>query len=130
DLPESKPPKARPKKATVVLICVRPDGAVLLERRPDAGIWGGLWGLPETSDLDAAAGWCAIHLGNAPLRQQVRPVLQHGFSHFDLDMTPVELHVPTPPARVMESDRWLWYRTDSPAEVGLAAPVAKLLSSL
>ena len=49
-LPARKPAKARPRKATVVLICVRPDGAVLLERRPDAGIWGGLWGLPEIAD--------------------------------------------------------------------------------
>ncbi|MEO8224141.1 MAG: A/G-specific adenine glycosylase [Gammaproteobacteria bacterium] len=130
DLPERKPPKARPKKATVVLICVRPDGAVLLERRPDAGVWGGLWGLPETASIEGAAGWCAATLGAAPASQLVRPVLQHGFSHFDLEMTPVELRVPEPPARVMDTDRWLWYRTDAPAEVGLAAPVAKLLANL
>ncbi|MEO8444785.1 MAG: A/G-specific adenine glycosylase [Gammaproteobacteria bacterium] len=130
DLPHRKPPKARPRKATVVLICVRPDGAVLLERRPDAGIWGGLWGLPETASVDGAAGWCATAFGAAPLEQHVRPVLQHGFSHFDLDMTPVELRVPALPGAVMEGDRWLWYRTDAPAAVGLAAPIAKLLAAL
>ncbi|MBL8199852.1 MAG: A/G-specific adenine glycosylase [Chromatiales bacterium] len=129
-LPARKPAKARPRKATVVLLCVRPDGAVLLERRPDAGIWGGLWGLPETGTVDGAAGWCATALGAAPVSQRVRPVLQHAFSHFDLDMTPVELHVPAPPGRAMEGDRWLWYKTDAPARVGLAAPIAKLLSSL
>jgi len=129
-LPARKPPKARPRKATVVLLCVRPDGAVLLERRPDAGIWGGLWGLPEVAHLDGAASWCATALGSAPLSQRVRPALQHGFSHFDLDMTPVELQVPAPPGQAMEGDRWLWYKTDAPAKVGLAAPIAKLLSSL
>jgi A/G-specific adenine glycosylase len=129
-LPARKPAKARPRKATVVLICVRPDGAVLLERRPDAGIWGGLWGLPEIADPDGAASWCATAFGAAPLRQRVRPVLQHGFSHFDLDMTPVELQVPAPPPQAMEADRWLWYKTDAPARIGLAAPIAKLLSSL
>jgi A/G-specific adenine glycosylase len=129
-LPARKPAKARPRKATVVMICVRPDGAVLLERRPDAGIWGGLWGLPETSSIEGVAGWCATAFGAAPESQRVRPVLQHGFSHFDLDMTPVELRVAAAPARVMEGDRWLWYKTDAPAQVGLAAPIAKLLSSL
>jgi len=129
-LPERKPGKVRPRKSTVVLICVRPDGAVLLEKRPEAGIWGGLWGLPEISDLDGAAGWCATAFGAAPLRQRVRPVLQHGFSHFDLDMLPVELAVPAPPGQAMEGDRWLWYKTDAPARVGLAAPTARLLSSL
>jgi len=129
-LPARKPPKERPRKATVVVICVRPDGAVLLERRPDAGIWGGLWGLPETSSIEGVAGWCTTALGAPPLSQRVRPVLQHGFSHFDLDMTPVELQVATPPLRAMEGDRWLWYKIDAPARVGLAAPIAKLLSSL
>jgi len=129
-LPVRKPPKVRPRKATVVLICVRRDGAVLLERRPNAGIWGGLWGLPETASVESAAGWCTASLGAAPRSQLVRPVLQHGFSHFDLDMTPVELRVDSPPDRVMEGDRWLWYKTTEPAQVGLAAPIAKLLSSL
>ena len=64
------------------------------------------------------------------MSQQVRPVLQHGFSHFDLDMTPVELRVPAPPGQAMEGDRWLWYKADAPARVGLAAPIAKLISSL
>ena len=130
ELPARKPPKARPRKATVVLICVRPDGAVLLERRPDLGIWGGLWGLPETTLIENAAGWCTTALGTAPLSQRVRPVLQHSFSHFDLDMTPVELRVEAPAHHVMEADRWLWYKTDAPARVGLAAPIAKLIASL
>jgi len=129
-LPARKLAKARPRKATVVLLCVRPDGAVLLERRPESGIWGGLWGLPEISDLAGAAGWCATAFGATPLSQRVRPVLQHGFSHFDLDMTPVELRVADPPGQAMEDDRWLWYKNDTPARVGLAAPIAKLLSSL
>jgi A/G-specific adenine glycosylase len=129
-LPTRKPAKSRPRKATVVLICVRPDGAVLLERRPDAGIWGGLWGLPEMTSLESVVGWCATAFGTAPLSQLVRPVLRHGFSHFDLDMTPVELRVGSPRSQVMEGDRWLWYKTDAPAQIGLAAPIAKLLSSL
>ena len=129
-LPARKPPRARPRTGTVVLICIRPDGAVLLERRPEAGIWGGLWGLPEVADPESAAGWCAAAFGAAPLGQRLRPVLQHGFSHFDLEMTPVELQVPVSPDRAMEGDRWLWYKTDAPARIGLAAPTAKLLSSL
>lgn len=129
-LPARKPAKARPRKATVVMVCVRPDGAVLLERRPDAGIWGGLWGLPETASIEGVAGWFATAFGVTPASQHVRPVLQHGFSHFDLDMTPVELHLNSAPVQVMEGDRWLWYKTDAPAQIGLPAPIAKLLSSL
>jgi A/G-specific adenine glycosylase len=62
----------------------------------------------------------------------VRPVLRHGFTHFDLDITPVEAEV-VPTARAMEAvqgERWLWYNLRDPARVGLAAPVTRLLSSL
>jgi A/G-specific adenine glycosylase len=44
-------------------------------------------------------------------------------------MTPVEVEVASPPGRVMEADGWLWYNTRSPASVGLAAPVAKMLDA-
>ena len=30
-----------------MLVAMREDGSVLLERRPESGIWGGLWCLPE-----------------------------------------------------------------------------------
>lgn len=135
ELPTRKAAKARPLKAAVVLLCVRRDGAVLLERRPPSGLWGGLWGLPEAASVDAATGWCTATLGVAPARECVQPVLRHGFTHFDLDMTPVELHVdaaaidPTT-SGVMEADRWLWYNFRAPARVGLAAPTARLLASL
>lgn len=145
-LPTRKPPKAKPLKATVLLLCRRPDGTVLLERRPDTGIWGGLWGLPEAVSVDQAAGWCASSFGSAPRAIRIHPVVRHGFTHFDLDMTPVELDLEVdldqPPLQVrepavgvegmegMEGKRWLWYNPVQPARVGLAAPVAKLLRSL
>ena len=130
ELPVRKPPKMRPLRATVVMLCVRPDGAVLLERRPDSGIWGGLWGLPETSSMEGVASWCVASLGAPPTGLRVRPVLRHGFTHFDLEMTPVQFRVESSPMMLMEGDRWLWYKSDAPARVGLAAPIAKLLSTL
>ncbi|MEZ5564333.1 MAG: A/G-specific adenine glycosylase [Gammaproteobacteria bacterium] len=131
ELPTRKAARPRPQKTAVVLLCVRHDGAVLLERRPASGIWGGLWGLPESASVEAAAGWCTATLGVAPERQHVQPVLRHGFTHFELAMTPVEMHVGRVlPERVMEADRWLWYNTGAPARIGLAAPTARLLATL
>ena len=129
-LPTRKPAKARPLRSCVLLLCARADGAVLLERRADAGIWGGLWGLPEISSVDAAGKWCSARFGSAPELVQVGRVFRHGFTHFDLDITPVECHLARVPLRVMEDDRWLWYNKDAPAKIGLAAPVTKLLGSL
>ena len=128
-LPATTPKRVRPLRATVLMLLRHGEDRVLLEKRPAAGIWGGLWGLPEVANADEVPGWCVQAFGAAPTHIVVRPVLRHGFTHFDLDITPVEVEV-APPARALETDRWLWYNVQAPAEVGLAAPVAKLLQSL
>ena len=46
ELPSPRPRKALPQRAVRVLVLER-AGAILLEKRPAAGIWGGLWSLPE-----------------------------------------------------------------------------------
>ena len=95
-----------------------------------SGIWGGLWCFPETGEVDGVAEWCEASVGIVPSRIDVRPVVNHSFTHFDFDMTPVEAHVTNTPLRVMDGDRWLWYNRREPAVVGLAAPVARLLESV
>ena len=47
-IPGRKPRKALPQKATTMLALTR-AGEVLLEKRPPAGIWGGMWCLPEAA---------------------------------------------------------------------------------
>ncbi len=55
---------------------------------------------------------------------------RHGFTHFQLDITPVRYFVARTVPTVADSGRWLWYSIADPAEVGLAAPVRKLLATL
>ncbi|MGI9329429.1 MAG: A/G-specific adenine glycosylase [Gammaproteobacteria bacterium] len=129
DIPGKAPRRERPQRQVVVLMVSRADGAVLLERRPTDGIWGGLWGLPETENISQISAWCERYLGCRPSNMEKRPSIQHGFSHFDLAMQPVHVAIDAATAKVMEADRWLWYKLDEPAQVGLAAPVARLLAS-
>jgi A/G-specific adenine glycosylase len=129
-LPAAREKPARPQRPSVVMLVLAAPQTVLLEKRPEAGIWGGLWGLPEIAAVDDAAAWCVARFGQPPSRVHVRPALRHGFTHFDLDMTPVEAHLAAMPGGVMDGERWLWYNVREPAQVGLAAPVSKLLESL
>ena len=107
-------------------------GEILLERRPPVGIWGGLWGFPECSPEQAPEAWCLEYLGlTAQLRDSWKPI-RHTFSHFHLDITPVclELRERSSAVGVMEGGRRLWYNPNHPLNLGLAAPVGRLLTAL
>lgn len=127
-IPASKPKKVKPRRSTVMLMVVNHDGEILLKKRPSAGIWGGLWSFPELESSNEVTSWCQQQFAHIPEQSQVWPVIAHSFSHFDLDMTPVEVYLSKTTTKVMDGDQWLWYNTRSPAGVGLAAPVAKLLN--
>ncbi len=130
EIPAPKPKaKNRPRKSAVVLM-LRQGDSVLLEKRPAAGIWGGLWSFPEFADAGAAESWCAARLGFMPASRREWPVVDHSFSHFDFAMRPLEVAMDKGHGAVMEGEQWLWYNTRSPQQAGLAAPVARLLAQL
>ena len=126
--PGPKPRKATPVRRTRMLMLIS-DGAVLLERRPPVGIWGGLWSFPELGvDVDVSD-WCRARFGAPPRRTAVRPVLRHSFSHFHLDIEPLELSLP---AAVAVQDRAgsRWQPLGQMPRLGLAAPVKRLFETL
>jgi A/G-specific adenine glycosylase len=129
-IPAPKPRKVRPRRSAVLLMAVNPAGDILLEKRPPSGIWGGLWSFPELDSVAAIDAWCRERLAAEPVATQPWPGVSHSFSHFDFDMQPVKVIVDKVPAAIMEGDRWLWYKAHSPAGIGIAAPVAKLLQQL
>jgi A/G-specific adenine glycosylase len=128
--PGRAPKRKRPERHTAVILCLRHDGRVLLEKRPSEGIWGGLWGLPEADSVEDASRFGERQLGTSPASVEVRDAVSHAFTHFELEMTPVLLRLPATQGMVMEEARWLWYNLRDPARVGLAAPVSRLLKSL
>jgi len=91
ELPTSRPSKPRPVKSAVVLAIQEASGAILLEPRPPAGIWGGLLSLPEF-DADAADD---VLVALAQARYGLRITLgetlgeiRHEFTHYTYVMRP------------------------------------------
>lgn len=127
DFPYSKPKKTIPVRQTYMLMLRNSLGETLLYQRPPSGLWGGLWSLPQISDLRD----CEAELGISLDTQhcQILEPLRHTFSHFHLDITPVKAQFAPAGELVMEAAPTLWYNLEQPASVGLAAPVKKLLHS-
>ncbi|MEI5640650.1 MULTISPECIES: A/G-specific adenine glycosylase [unclassified Pseudoalteromonas] len=127
EFPHSKPKKQKPKKQAHHLI-VRVGNQVLMEKRPAAGIWGGLFGFFEfsgQSELEAFAAQQDIAITK---RQTLQPFV-HIFSHFELTITPVVVDLDKVPDCVHEQPL-VWYDLQQPPEVGLAAPTKKLVKVL
>jgi A/G-specific adenine glycosylase len=128
ELPAPRIRAVRRTRAVIMLLARRADGEVLLQRRPAQGVWGGLWTPPDFETLEAAELYCGSRLQHARLEAEPLPCLKHGFTHFNLEITPIRVHCEGL-AAVMEGPETLWYNPRQPARIGLPAPIAELLSS-
>ena len=126
--PAPKPRKALPVRRTRMLMLVV-DGAVLLEKRPPAGIWGGLWGFPEVATGADVAAWCRERFGARPRSVKAHEALRHTFSHFHLDIEPWEVRL-SAAAAVADLGASRWQALGETPKLGLAAPVKRLLDAL
>ncbi len=124
--PAPKPAKSLPVKQLVFLLLRNNLNQVLLEKRPPAGIWGGLWSLPEFDSIDAATAWCLAR--NMPIiNQKLMIMRRHTFSHYHLDFTPLIIQTDNPINIVMEANQTVWYKAEQIHNLGIAAPIKLLL---
>ena len=112
------------------MVMIRVSDCVLLEKRPPNGIWGGLWSLPEVETGEAVEPILLTRYGMHASITGRWKVMRHGFTHFNLDITPVEARVNEQAPRIMENTDVVWYNLNKPDARGLAAPVKKLLDKL
>lgn len=152
-LPGAKARRPRHAREGILLIVELQGGelkrsdsrAVLLERRPLRGVWGGLWSLPQFADESSALEWCVQELGlGLGVSGRWLPVIEHAFTHFDLRLRPLCVRVEgvVEMAGVREGDGrerlWypLWAATTTatagvvPVRVGLPQPIRLLLERL
>ena len=100
--PQKKTKKARPQRYGTLFWLTRGDD-VLLVRRPDRGLLGGMRALPTGPWVDAPPG-----LAGAPADADWRwsdATVAHGFTHFDLDLA---LAVASAPAHGAAVDGEWW----------------------
>ena len=121
--------RSTPVKATRMLMIRDQRGRILLQQRPPAGLWGGLWGFPECANGNARH-WCRKELGLNIQTDAPWPVLRHSFSHFHLDITPIPAQVVGGTDQAMENAETVWYNVRRPDQRGFSAPVKRLLEQL
>ena len=129
-LPEPRPRRTTPQKQTRMLLLLDRTGRLHLQRRPPAGVWGGLFAPPECAhDRDPAA-WCGENGLVVHGLVESWPVVRHAFSHYRLDITPTLVPVVPDPTRVNEPAEGGWYKPGEALALGLPAPVRRLVERL
>ncbi|MFT6437788.1 MAG: A/G-specific adenine glycosylase [Candidatus Azotimanducaceae bacterium] len=128
ELPGKKPKKAMPIRSTQMLVVSNPDGELLLQRRPSQGLWGGLWSFPECDEQGVQLRLEGLQI----LEKQISKIehqtpFRHTFTHFHLDITPVHVELHSSQHIIGESDKTLWYRSETSKDIGLTGPVTKIL---
>ncbi|MCB4785234.1 MULTISPECIES: A/G-specific adenine glycosylase [unclassified Delftia] len=133
--PENYPVRTRKLKrsseAWWLLIAVDGQSRVWLERRPQQGIWAGLYAPPVFNGREALEQAAAQHWpGTEPLDWTDLPAFLHVLTHRDLHLHPVRVRVQgggidaaTPDGQGCWADAGAW------ADMGLPAPVRKLLDA-
>lgn len=129
-LPTPKVRKKLPLKATRFLILMDSDNKILLEKRPSSGIWGGLWNAPECAIEQDLARYCQENFFCKPGSIENLADFRHTFSHFQLDIQPMIIRVAPKSNRVLDNSRLIWYAIGQAKQLGLAAPMKKLLGQL
>jgi len=136
ELPVKKARKVMPEKHIAMLIAID-NSSVLLEKRHETGIWGGLMSLPEWENTRAKEKEKPETTLN---RQQVSeilkpfgmvnayhgmPAFKHTFTHFKLHVTPYVVRLSKRFACVQE--RYQWVKLAYLEKIALPSPVKKLL---
>lgn len=126
-LPTPKPRKKIPERHCDMLIWQR-DDTILLEQRPNKGIWGGLLSLPQFDSKKELQQFMQQQ-GIAINANQKMATLTHVFTHFKLHITP--WWVQSSHSKMQEPlPQQQWLALDHVPNAALPTPVLKLLSNL
>ena len=127
-LPTPKPRKIIPEKSTTMLVIIN-NNEVLLEKRPQTGIWGGLWSLPEIAMHEIASEVAQSRLGLEVEATEPLAIVNHAFTHFKLAITPQPLLLVKQTLQA-QAPNMIWLPIDEAIGAAIPTPVRKILTLL
>jgi len=129
ELPWPRARKILPERAIGMVVACH-DHHVLLELRPESGIWGGLWSLPEFEATLTPEQACQT-LGLQTKSVQTLTSFLHVFTHYRLTISPLLALASTPVAQLDSTSAMRrWMPIEQLDTLGLPAPVRNLLKGL
>ena len=128
ELPTRKASAPIPQREVAMLVIVHRK-QILLEQRPEKGIWGGLLSLPEVATGDPKRiRRTAVKFGEIATLEPLAAI-SHTFTHFKLRIHPYAASLKQ--RKPLEANSTLaWHKLENLDKLGLPAPVRKLLDHI
>ena len=122
----------RPQRLALAFVAVREDDCVLLRRRPESGLLGGMLEVPSTEWTDALPR-IEERFRTVPLHgdwRLVPGIVAHTFTHFQLDALVYRAFVPTRVRLTASADapRCQWIARRDLDSVALPSVMRKLIA--
>ena len=119
--PQKKARIVRPEKSLAFLVYHNDKGKIYLVKRPNKGVWGGLWSFAECEDTETAiTATIKEHNLKASIVSSL-PKFKHSFTHYHLWIRPIIINSPG-----LEKN----YHNINKLALGVPAPVKKIISML
>lgn len=124
--PVSKKKQKKPTRHTKMLIIRSNDHHLLLEKRPQTGIWAGLWSFIESESIPTKA-WLSKKLNKKPLEVLPLPLVPHEFTHFKLIIEPILIQ-----SQMSEpnEDNLKWHALSNISSLGTPSVLSKIIEQI
>lgn len=127
ELPTPRVRRAVPERQAIFLLAMH-GRDILLEKRGPAGIWGGLWCLPQLEEGDEELAEHVQRKGWKIDEQIALPAFTHTFTHFKLHITPLRLNLAQKPLQLQQAGGE-WMDVEEALSAAIPTPVRMLLEA-
>src|SRR5690606_23777565 len=126
ELPKKRKKPAKPTRVGYAFWIRREDGKILVRRRPEKGLLGGLYEVPG-SDWRAIEAPDDVMLSEAPIKAswtELDGTVGHTFTHFHLDVTVLAANIAESDAAKLDGS---WTAIDGLSEFALPTVMKKIV---
>ena len=123
ELPSPRRRRARPRRTACALVIRDVTGALLVQKRGEDALWGGLWSLPQFDSEPEALNWLADHFPTATGVNALGSQ-HHAFTHYRLDLSLIAADVDARPISAC-----IWYDPQQAPLLGLTKAVTRVVTN-
>lgn len=117
ELPYKKKKAVKPQRYGHIYLITNENNDILLHKRPEKGLLGGMLGFPTSEWIDDHSGLAHIDIAANPIPMGKNVEINHAFTHFNLKLKGVRANLHEKITN--SSEDYIWIHIDDIVDIGL-----------